>query len=86
MPCLKKKHRYYGLGFLTKAFGLWYANIPVCCGVTQWTSPALKIHSHYGVIEVLTAYHSGSRSPPNSHLSTQSGSKLLGSLFHRFTK
>ena len=53
---IEKKRRYHGLGFLTKAFGLWYSNIDICCGVTQWTSPAMKLHSHYGEIEVLTAY------------------------------
>jgi hypothetical protein len=46
----------YGLGFLTKAFGLWYANVEVCCGVTQWQSPAVRLHTHYGDFEVLTAY------------------------------
>ena len=53
---LEKEERYYGLGFLTKAFGLWYTNISVCCGITQWTSPAMKLHAHYGEMEVLTAY------------------------------
>jgi hypothetical protein len=48
--------RLYGLGFLTKAFGLWYANIETCCGMTQWRSPALRLHSHYGDLEVITAY------------------------------
>jgi hypothetical protein len=48
--------RFYGLGFLTKAYGLWHANIEVCGGVTQWQSPAVKLHSHYGAFEVLTAY------------------------------
>lgn len=48
--------RIYGLGFLTKAFGLWYANVEVLCGVTQWTSPAVRLHTHYGDFEVLTAY------------------------------
>jgi hypothetical protein len=46
----------YGLGFLTKAFGLWYANIETCCGMTQWKSPAVRLHTHYGDFEVLTAY------------------------------
>lgn len=46
----------YGLGFLTKAFGLWYANVQMLCGVTQWASPAVRLHSHYGDFEVLTAY------------------------------
>jgi hypothetical protein len=46
----------YGLGFLTKAFGLWYANVEVLCGITQWQSPATRLHTHYGDFEVLTAY------------------------------
>ncbi len=46
----------YGLGFLTKAFGLWYANVEVLCGITQWGSPAMRLHTHYGDFEVLTAY------------------------------
>lgn len=46
----------YGLGFLTKAFALWYANIEILCGITQWTSPAVRLHTHYGDFEVLTAY------------------------------
>jgi hypothetical protein len=46
----------YGLGFLTKAFGLWYANVEVLCGITQWASPAVRLHTHYGDFEVLTAY------------------------------
>ncbi|MAE72470.1 MAG: hypothetical protein CL675_00145 [Bdellovibrionaceae bacterium] len=48
--------RYYGLGFLSKAFGLAYANIEVCCGITQWQSPAMRLHSYYGFFEILTAY------------------------------
>lgn len=53
---LPEKDRFYGLGFLTKSFGLWYANIETCCGMTQWRSPALKLHSHYGDIEIITAW------------------------------
>ena len=53
---IKKESRYYGLGFLTKAFGLWYANVETCCGVTQWTSPALRLHAHYGDMEILSSY------------------------------
>lgn len=48
--------RFYGIGFLSKAFGLWYANVRTCCGMTQWTSPSVKLHSHYGEFEVLTAF------------------------------
>ncbi len=48
--------KIYALGFLTKAFGLWYANVEVLCGMTQWESPAIRLHSHYGPFEVLTAY------------------------------
>jgi hypothetical protein len=50
------KAKLYGVGFLTKAFGLWYANVEICCGITQWASPAVRLHTHYGVFEVLTAY------------------------------
>jgi len=53
---IPKEHSVYGLGFLTKAFGLWYANIRKLCGVTQWASPAVRLHTHYGDFEVLTAY------------------------------
>ncbi|MCB0413706.1 MAG: hypothetical protein KDD50_05200 [Bdellovibrionales bacterium] len=53
---IPKEDRFYGLGFLSKAFGLSYANIEWCCGVTQWTSPAMRLHTYYGFFEVLTAY------------------------------
>lgn len=51
-----KEQQYYGIGFLSKAFGLWYANVRTCCGMTQWTSPAVRLHSHYGDFEVLTSF------------------------------
>ena len=53
---LPKEEQYHGLGFLSKAFGLWYANVNQCSGMTQWGSPALKLHSHYGHLEVIGAY------------------------------
>lgn len=53
---IPKEDRMYGLGFLSKAFGLSYANIEIACGMTQWFSPAIRLHSHYGFFEVLTAY------------------------------
>jgi hypothetical protein len=53
---LPKTERYHGIGFLSKAFGLWYANVRTCCGMTQWTSPAVRLHAHYGDFEVLTAF------------------------------
>lgn len=31
---LPKDEQYYGLGFLSKAFGLWYANVVQCSGMT----------------------------------------------------
>ncbi len=62
---IPKEYGFYGLGFLTKAFGLWYANIEICCGMTQWTSPAVKLHTHYGNFEILTAY-----TPVHSHAQT----------------
>jgi hypothetical protein len=51
-----EKDQHYALGFLTKAFGLWYANVEVLCGMTQWQSPSIRLHSHYGPFEILTAY------------------------------
>lgn len=51
-----KDYRYYGLGFLSKCFGLWYANVETCCGMTQWKSPALRLHAQYGNFEILTAF------------------------------
>lgn len=62
---LAEKDRLYGLGFLSKAFGLWYANVETCCGMTQWGNPALKLHTHYGTMEVVTAY-----TPVHSHAKT----------------
>jgi len=53
---IPKEERFYGLGFLSKAFGLAYSNIDICCGVTQWGSPSVRLHSHYGYFEVITAY------------------------------
>lgn len=61
---LPQELSFYGLGFLSKAFGLWYANVKVCCGFTQWGNPAIRLHSYYGPFEILTAYtpiHSYSR-------------------------
>lgn len=62
---LPKEDQFYGLGFLSKAFGLWYANVEQCSGMTQWGSPALKLHSHYGHLEVI-----GSYAPVHSHAKT----------------
>jgi hypothetical protein len=62
---LPAKDRFYGLGFLSKAFGLWYANVESCCGMTQWSNPALRLHTHYGHMEVVTAY-----TPVHSHAKT----------------
>jgi hypothetical protein len=53
---LPQAERFYGLGFLTKAFGLWSADVKICCGITQWKSPSIRLHSHYGHFEVLTAF------------------------------
>lgn len=53
---LPKDKQYYGLGFLSKAFGLWYANVQICVGFTQWGNPAVRLHSYYGPFEILTAY------------------------------
>lgn len=53
---LPKALQYYGIGFLSKGFGLWYANVQKVCGMTQWTSPAVRLHAHYGDFEVLTSF------------------------------
>lgn len=53
---LPKEKSFYGLGFLSKAFGLWYANVQICCGFTQWGNPAIRLHSYYGPFEILTAF------------------------------
>jgi hypothetical protein len=62
---LPKEEQYYGLGFLSKAFGLWYANVNQCSGMTQWGSPSLKLHSHYGHLEVIGGY-----APLHTHATT----------------
>lgn len=62
---LSRQEQFYGLGFLSKAFGLWYANVETCVGMTQWASPARKLHSHYGPMEILTSY-----TPVHSHAET----------------
>ncbi len=53
---LKPADQFHGIGFISKAFGLWYANVRTCCGMTQWTSPSVKLHANYGEFEVLTSY------------------------------
>jgi hypothetical protein len=53
---LPKGEGFYGLGFLSKAFGLWYANVNICCGFTQWGNAAIKLHSYFGPFQILTAY------------------------------
>lgn len=53
---VESHEKKYALGFLSKAFGLWYANVEILCGMTQWHSPASKLHSHYGLFEILTSY------------------------------
>lgn len=45
-----------GLGFLTKAFGLWYADVEYLFGVTQWLRPAVKLHTNFGYLSLVTAY------------------------------
>jgi len=62
---LEEKDRFYALGFLSKAFGLWYANVETCCGMTQWGNSALKLHTHFGHLQVLTAY-----TPVHTHAKT----------------
>ncbi len=54
---LPPEHRFPNLGFLTKAFGLWYFNIQHLYGMTQWGSQAIKVHSNYGDFKVVAAYN-----------------------------
>ncbi len=53
---MRKEDQHRHLGFFTKAFGLWYANIERSYGITQWHSPALKLHPNYGDFELVTTY------------------------------
>ena len=53
---VEPKHRLRGLGFLSKGFGLWFGNIRELYGVAQWNSAALKLHSNFGPLELVTAY------------------------------
>lgn len=53
---MEKEEQFKHLGFFTKAFGLWYANIERSYGITQWHSPALKLHPNYGDFELCTTY------------------------------
>lgn len=62
---LPREEQYYGMGFLSKAFALWYANVEQCSGMTQWGSPALRLHSHYGHLEMIGAY-----APLHTHATT----------------
>jgi hypothetical protein len=62
---LPKEEQLYGLGFLSKAFALWYANVAQCSGMTQWGSPSLKLHSNYGHLEMIGAY-----APLHTHAKT----------------
>ena len=62
---IPEEHQMYGLGFLSKAFALWYANVELCSGMTQWGSPSLKLHSHYGHMEMI-----GSYAPLHTHAKT----------------
>ncbi len=55
-PAIPKEERIFGLGFLTKAFGLAYANISHCYGVTQWDSASVPLHSYFGAFEIVTSY------------------------------
>ncbi len=62
---VQKQAQLHGLGFLSKAFGLWYANVALCTGMTQWGSAALRLHAHYGHMEIIGAY-----APVHSHAKT----------------
>ncbi|HEX4925174.1 MAG TPA: hypothetical protein VFV50_13865 [Bdellovibrionales bacterium] len=53
---LPREKNYSCLGFLSKAFGLWYSNIENLYGVTQWSNQALTVHTSFGLFELVTAY------------------------------
>lgn len=54
---LPKEKRLKGLGFLTKAFGLWYANIEQLYGITQWDAYVLKLHANFGDFQLIRTYN-----------------------------
>jgi hypothetical protein len=62
---LAKEEQFYALGFMSKAFALWYANVAQCSGMTQWGSPSLKLHANYGHMEMIGAY-----APLHTHAKT----------------
>lgn len=77
---LSKDLQYYGIGFISKAFGLWYANVKMCTGMTQWTSPSVRLHTHYGDFEILTSY-----TPVHSYSQTVTYRLLVDvSVWHEF--
>ncbi|MDH4224452.1 MAG: hypothetical protein OEW12_02260 [Deltaproteobacteria bacterium] len=50
-------HRpWQGLGLLTKALALKMFQADFQCGVTQWSTGALHIHTRFGPLELLSAY------------------------------
>ncbi len=53
---LPRDEHFKHLGFLSKAYGLWYSNIERLYGVTQWHSPALRLHPNYGEFELVSTY------------------------------
>jgi hypothetical protein len=53
---LPKSNSYSCLGFLSKAFGLWYCNIEHLYGITQWKNQALTVHTNYGLFQLVTAF------------------------------
>lgn len=54
---LPSSQRFANLGFVTKAFGLWYFNIKKLYGVTQWGSHSIKVHSNYGDFQIVSAFN-----------------------------
>jgi hypothetical protein len=51
-----------GIGTRTKALGLYTADVDFQTGVTQYTSPALRVHTRFGPMEVLV-----DRPPAHDH-------------------
>ena len=80
---LPKGQGFYGLGFLSKAFGLWYANVNICCGFTQWGNAAIKLHSYYGPFQILTAYTPLHSYPRTLSYRVKVNPKMWGNFFSK---
>ena len=79
---LSRTDNFSCLGFLSKAFGLWYCNIEKLYGVTQWNNHALAVHTSYGLFRLVTAYTPVHSIPESLTYSVDVDSDL----WHRFVE